>query len=66
MALDSYHFPVESMVVDPRDGRVLSQINANFLLDIDNNNSSAVNWFMEDPINTNYMNFLKLGQANAS
>ena len=37
LSLDSYHFPVESMVVRPSDGEVLNHINANNLLDISAN-----------------------------
>lgn len=32
LSLDSYQFPVESMVVSPADGTVLSRINANDLM----------------------------------
>ena len=32
LSLDSYIFPVESMVVRPSDGEVLNRINANDLL----------------------------------
>ena len=37
ISLDSYEFPVESMVVNPGDGVVLGQINANNLMDIASN-----------------------------
>jgi hypothetical protein len=61
LALDSYSFPVESMVIRPEDGKVLSHINANKLLDT--SASSILESIIEDPVNRNYLNFLKEGIA---
>jgi hypothetical protein len=60
LALDSYGFPVESMVIRPTDGAVLSHINANALLDL-GSEANILDMIMDDPVNRNYLNFLKEG-----
>jgi hypothetical protein len=49
------------MVIRPEDGKVLSHINANKLLDT--SASSILESIIEDPVNRNYLNFLKEGIA---
>lgn len=60
VASNAYRFPVESIVMDVTidNGTVLSQLNANALLDTGSGNE------MGDPINRNYMKFLKQGQSS--
>lgn len=64
LSLDSYVFPVESMVVRPSDGEVLNRINANDLL-ATVSEAGIVESLLEDPLNRNYIKFLREGLAKA-
>lgn len=57
-ALDAYKFPVQSMVMEPTEGRVISGLNANELLD-NVDDTSIVDKLLSDPVNRNYYNFLR-------
>lgn len=59
-ALDSYKFPVQSMVIEPREGRVLRGLNANELMDTQEE-TFHLDSILFDPIDKSYYNFLQQG-----
>lgn len=63
LAVESYRFPVESMVALP-NGTVIHRMNANELLDSDNKGTNTFNGF-EDGISATYYTFLNEAVSKA-
>lgn len=63
-SFNGYEFPVQSLVQYP-NGTILSRLNANKLFDV-SGETSATSALFDDPINTNYYNFLKEGLKKAN
>lgn len=64
LALDSYEFPVQSMVILPDTGEVLHSVNANKLLD--SSNTVNIPNVFQDPLTAAYVDFLNTGLKNGA